>query len=102
DVGLIGSQVENVDNLFGIGDTVERDSRIVAQVDHGLALQVVEGFLAMNRDGAKSITFEEPKIAERGLADARRIFQHRVEDLLKLAGGSRNGLQQLSRCGLLL
>src|SRR5262245_20099426 len=34
DVGLIGPQVGNVDNLFGGSKTVEWHSRIIAQVDH--------------------------------------------------------------------
>ena len=37
DVRLIGPQIWNVDNLFGRGGAVERDFRIVAQVDYGIA-----------------------------------------------------------------
>ena len=75
-----------MDNLFGVGDAVKRNSRIVAQVDHRVAPQVVKAFLAMDRDGAKSITFEKPKIAERGLTNSGCICQHRIEDRLQLTG----------------
>ena len=74
-----------MDNLFGVGDTVERDSRIVAQVDHGVAPQIVEAFLAMDCDGAKGITFEKPKIAERGFTDAGCVRQKSIEDRLQIA-----------------
>jgi hypothetical protein len=42
-----------VDNLLGIDEAVERDSRIVAQVDHGVTPPIVEALLAVDRDGAK-------------------------------------------------
>ena len=37
DVGLIGPKVGNVNNLFGICDAIERDFRIIAQVNHRIA-----------------------------------------------------------------
>ena len=40
----------------------------------------------MDRDAAKGIAFEEPKMAERSLADAGRVLQHSIEDRLKFAG----------------
>ena len=47
-----------MDNLFGVDEAVERDSRIVAQVDHGIAPQIVT-LLAVDRDGAKDMSFAQ-------------------------------------------
>ena len=87
DVGLIGPEVGYVDNLFGVGDAVEWDSRMVAQFDNGIAPLIIGVPLrAVDRDSAKGITFEEPQMAERSLTDARCIRQHRIENRLQLAG----------------
>src|SRR5262245_46368236 len=56
----------------------------------------------MDRDGAKSITFEKPKIAERGLTDSGCICQHRIEDRLQLTGRTGDDLQYFRCSGLLL
>ena len=51
-----------MDNLFGIGEAVERDSWVVAQVEHGIAPQMIgEALLAVDRDGAKSIVPRKAK-----------------------------------------
>jgi hypothetical protein len=43
-----------VKNLLGLDDPIEGDPRIFAQVDHGIATQIiVVAFLAVDRDGAK-------------------------------------------------
>ena len=38
DVGLFHPKIGNVGNLFGVGEPIERHSRIVAQVNHRIAL----------------------------------------------------------------
>ena len=75
-----------MDHLFGLGGAVQRDPRIVAQTNHGIAPQMIgKNFLAVDRDSTKGITFEEPKMAKLGVADARRIFQHGLEHRLQIA-----------------
>ena len=70
DVGLIGPQVGDVNRLPGLSEAVERDSRIVSQVDHGPAPQNIGvAFLALNRDSTKDRSFAQEQIAERGLTD---------------------------------
>jgi hypothetical protein len=60
DVRLIGSEISDVDNLFVFGDAIQRDSWVVAQIDHRIALQkFLVAFLALDRDGAEGSTFEE-------------------------------------------
>ena len=49
-----------------------------------------------------TFSVEQPQRAELGLADARRIFQHGLEDRLQLAGRAGDDLQHLRRRGLLL
>ena len=76
DVRLIVSEISDVDDLFAFGDAIERDSWVVAQIDHRIALQkFFVAFLALNCDGAEGITFEEQKEAVRGLTDTDCIGQ---------------------------
>src|SRR5262249_25272731 len=76
EVGLIGPKVRDVNNLFGVGDAMEWDSWILAQIDHGIAPQIIAvAFLALDCDRTEGATFEEQKITEGGLTDADCIRQ---------------------------
>ena len=86
DVGLIGPEIGNVDDLFGLQHTIKRDSRTVTQVDFGIARPVFDVvLLAIDRDGSKDGALAQEQIAERGFTDASRIRQHGIEDGLKIA-----------------
>ena len=65
-----------MDDLFVFCDAIERDSWVVAQIDHRIPLQkFFVAFLALDCDGAEGITFEEQKEAVRGLTDTDCIRQ---------------------------
>ena len=71
DVRLVNPEVRNVNNLFGLEDSVEWVSRIFAYVSRGIAPPRIDvAFLAVDRDRAKDKSFAQKQIAERGLADA--------------------------------
>ena len=50
----------------------------------------------------KLVAFAKPQVAELGFADAGRIFQHRLEYRLQLAGRAGDDLQHFGGRGLLL
>jgi hypothetical protein len=52
--------------------------------------------------GVESLAVEPEHGPELRVADARRILQHCLEDRLQLARRTRDDLQHLRRCGLLL
>src|SRR5262245_3583659 len=87
EVGLIGPQVRNMDNLLGVGATVEGEARIVAQIDDGIALPRIDMtlLLAVERHGAKDRSLAQEQIAESGLTDTDCIRQHCIEDGRQLA-----------------
>jgi hypothetical protein len=86
DVRLIGSEIGNVDNLFGVGEAVKRESWIFAQVDCRITSPRLDVTLvtAVDRYGAKDRSFAQEQIAERGFTDACCIRQHGIEDWFKL------------------
>jgi hypothetical protein len=56
----------------------------------------------VQRNGAKCVSFAEPKRAEFGLTNASGIRQHRLEHWLQFSGRSGDDAQHLrSRCLLL-
>jgi hypothetical protein len=76
DVRLIVSEISGVDDLSVFGDAIERDSWVVAQIDHRIPLQkYFVAFLALDRDYTEGITFKEQKDAVRGLTDTDCIGQ---------------------------
>jgi hypothetical protein len=83
-VGLIGPQVGNVDNLLGVGDTVEWEARIVTQIDDGIAPPRIDMtlLLAVDRHGPKDRSLAQKQVAESGLTDTDCIGQHCIEDRL--------------------
>src|SRR5262249_27304798 len=89
DVGRIGTEVRNVDNLLGRDNAFEWDSRIVAQVEHGIAKpRIGMAFRAVDCNRAKDRSFLQEQISERGLAYVGCIRQQCIEDRLKFAGRS--------------
>ena len=90
DVRLVNPEVRNVNNLFGLEDPVEWVSRIFAYVSCGVAPPRIDvSSLAVDRDRAKDKSFAQEQIAERGLADAGCVREHRIEDWCQLAGRTR-------------
>ena len=69
-----------MDNLSGVDEAIEWDSRIVVQVDHGITLQIVTLLVAVYRDSAKDMSFAQEQIADRGLTDLGCIRQYGIED----------------------
>src|SRR5262249_56241836 len=54
DVRWIGPQIRNMDKLFGLGDTIERDSGVIAQVHYRITPPKIDvAFLAVDRDSAE-------------------------------------------------
>src|SRR5262249_15676348 len=60
------------------------------------------GRRVVQRNGAKRVSFAEPKCAEFGLTDASGIRQPRLEHRLQFSGRTRDDLQYLRGSGLLL
>ena len=74
EVGLIGPEVGKMDNLFCTDYTVERNSRVVAQVDFRVAAIMINVILfAVNRDGVKQVIVTQKQIAEGSRADTGRV-----------------------------
>ena len=54
DVRWIGPQIVNMDNLFGLGDTIERDFGVVTQVNYRITSPKFDvPFFAVDRDSAE-------------------------------------------------
>src|SRR5262249_43537128 len=54
DVRWIDPQIGNMDKLFGLGHTIERDSRVVAQVHYRITPPKIDvAFFAVDRDSAE-------------------------------------------------
>src|SRR5438105_1878495 len=49
----------------------------------------------------KILAVERPKHAESGLAEVRRLFQHRVKYRREVSGGGINDLEDFGHCGFL-
>ena len=75
-----------MDNLFGLGDAVERDPGLSRRSSTGLRRDNRRGLLAVSGDGAKEISLAQEQTAERGLADADCILQHGIEHGLNSPG----------------
>src|SRR5262249_10858851 len=74
DVGLISTKVGDVDDLFGLGNAIKRDSGIIAQVKHRIAPPRIDvALLTVDRYRTKDRPLAQEQIAERCLADARGI-----------------------------
>jgi len=92
----------NMDNLLCPGEATQRGFRM--GTDHWFALPQ----LSIGRRRAVERNMPEPAIfierhgAEVRLAYARRVFQHRLENRLQLAGRAGDHLQHFGSCRLLL
>jgi hypothetical protein len=83
-ISAFGSKIGYMDYFFGDSHSSKRIMRVFTQymrVSDGMS----PGF-AKRRQRAKFTIVETEHDAELGLADPHRIFQHCIEDRLKLAG----------------
>src|SRR5262249_2696911 len=86
DVGLVSPEVGDVNNLFRPEDAGERGCWMFAKVDDGIAQDIVHKALhTVDSDGTGGVTFEEPKIAERGLTNTSCVREHGLKHALQLA-----------------
>src|SRR4029450_429711 len=86
-ISLVLSEVEDVEDLFGTGNTRERRVRNIAEFNQGLPpIPFDKGSRrTVHRDRAKGISLAQEKVAELRLADARGFLHHGIEDALQLA-----------------
>ena len=83
--------------------TRQRRVRLILHPSHGVAPELIGIVgLAVHGHRAKVVAVNQEQVAELGLADAGRVFQHRLEYRLQLAGRRTDDAQHLSRRGLLL
>src|SRR5262245_44212816 len=95
-VGVVGAEIGNMNKLSGFRETIQRNSRTLLQIDHGMMSHMIDKALrAVDCDSAKDTVFEEPKVAECGLTDAGRVRQHCIENRLKLSRRARDDFQHL-------
>src|SRR5262249_53062632 len=89
DIGRYRLDVGDVSHLLGGAETPER--RVRGRSQHWIArsrLDVGRG-RAVRGHHAKAVAVTEVEVAERGLAEPHRVFQHRFEYRLELAGRAR-------------
>src|SRR5262245_42342474 len=85
-VGVIGAEIGNMNKLSDSRETIQRNSWTLLQIDHGMMSHMIDKALrAVDCDSAKDTSFEEPKVAERGLTDTGCILQHGLKYRLQFA-----------------
>src|SRR5262249_16297059 len=102
DIGLLRPDVGDVLQLLRRDQPAEGGLR--SGMDRRVALRQLVPFprRVVQRNAPERIAFVQEQIAELGLADARRVRQHRLEHRLKLAWRTADYLENLRRRGLLL
>ena len=86
EIGHIGSQIGHADDLSSIDKSAERNLWMVAQIELGILPPGFSvAFLAVDRHRPEFGSVTQEKIAVGGVADARRIRQHGIEDRLEVA-----------------
>jgi hypothetical protein len=100
-VGRYRRDVGDVGNLLRDGHKPQR--RIRGRSERATpARRGICGRCVVQRNGAKSVPFAEPKRAEFGLTNASGIRWHRLEHWLQFSGRSGDDAQHLRGRGLLL
>src|SRR5262245_25074553 len=103
-IGLVLSDVEDMEDLFGIGNTRERRVRNIAEFNQRLSPIPFDkgGRRTVHRDRAKGISLAQEQVAELRLAEADRVCQHGLEHWLQRGGRAANDAQHLRGRRLLL
>ena len=101
EITLVLPKVVDVKDFFGLGDAVKRGTRQTAS--HRFAPEPfgIVGH-AVHRHRSKVVSLSQEQIADLGFANARRVFQHRLEYRLKIAGRGTDNLEHVGGGGLLL
>ena len=85
EIGHIGSQIGHADDLSSIDKSAERNLWMVAQIELGiLPPEFSVAFLVLDRHRPE-FGPSRKKIAVGGVANARRVRQHGIEDRLEIA-----------------
>src|SRR5262249_11747550 len=103
-IGLVLSDVEDMEGLFGTGNTRERRVRNIAEFNQRLPPIPLDkcSRRTVHRDRAKGISLAQEQVAKLGIAQSRRILQHGLEHGLELARRTADDTQDLRGRGLLL
>ena len=98
EIAFVMPKVGDVEDLFGLGEAIERSARLIAHDDCWFPPEPVGvAKLAVYRHRAKVVSLSQEQIADFGFAYTSRILQHRVKYRLKLAGRARDHVNELAR-----